>query len=423
MHGLMSYRRFGRARSLRSDRAGRTLSGDRAERTLDRYVATELVSSSVATFTSSWNRFGTPPLNNLHSHLRKARMRPDHLQNTREAELLHHPHGNTNSSWISPFGPALVFPSPVASCHLHQREDGLRCKDRENQEEKWIDSGRRIYLRINVVQETGWKGKGALPLQPYPHTDPSWPLIQTEASQPSIKSIHASPLQLAPEHQRPSFSHPSHPIYLAFMSIGSRSAGHEVVELLVQDTQEEEEVTCGSVRGGLVTIVYTSDECREDNRHARKSITRRVMQLSSRPLQTDHGVIQPKWREKQSYSRALQADHGCLESKLRYLLSAMVVKIATPHHLYKASEGFKWCVKSSHPSLFIQGSTWILNEQELGLSYLMEMARSHERREDSGRSKRRVPRRLGTLLGDSMERIKLLLAFQDGMKSGERGRH
>ncbi|KAF2599124.1 hypothetical protein F2Q68_00007987 [Brassica cretica] len=33
MHGLMSYRRFGRARSLRSDRA---------ERTLGRYVATEL---------------------------------------------------------------------------------------------------------------------------------------------------------------------------------------------------------------------------------------------------------------------------------------------------------------------------------------------------------------------------------------------
>ncbi|KAF2596933.1 hypothetical protein F2Q68_00011899 [Brassica cretica] len=40
--------------------------------------------------------------------------------------------------------------------------------------------------RIRVVQETGWKGKGALPLQPYPHTDPSWPLIQTEASKPSI---------------------------------------------------------------------------------------------------------------------------------------------------------------------------------------------------------------------------------------------
>ncbi|KAF3536690.1 hypothetical protein F2Q69_00024712 [Brassica cretica] len=33
MHGLMSYRRFGRARSLRSDRA---------EWTLGRYVATEL---------------------------------------------------------------------------------------------------------------------------------------------------------------------------------------------------------------------------------------------------------------------------------------------------------------------------------------------------------------------------------------------
>ena len=73
-----------------------------------------------------------------------------------------------------------------------------------------------------MVQETGWKGKGALPLQPYPHTDPSWLLIQTEASKPSIKSMHASPLQLAPEHQRPSFSHPIHPIYLAFMSIGSR---------------------------------------------------------------------------------------------------------------------------------------------------------------------------------------------------------
>ncbi|KAF3540636.1 hypothetical protein F2Q69_00021419 [Brassica cretica] len=40
MHGLMSYRRFGRARSLRSDRAGRTLG---------RYVSTELGSSSVAT--------------------------------------------------------------------------------------------------------------------------------------------------------------------------------------------------------------------------------------------------------------------------------------------------------------------------------------------------------------------------------------
>ncbi|KAF2572413.1 hypothetical protein F2Q70_00002213 [Brassica cretica] len=72
MHGLMSYRRFGRARSLRSDRArrqltclverdaveklgryvaterngrsvrARSLHSDRAERTLGRYVATEL---------------------------------------------------------------------------------------------------------------------------------------------------------------------------------------------------------------------------------------------------------------------------------------------------------------------------------------------------------------------------------------------
>ncbi|KAF3541943.1 hypothetical protein F2Q69_00021759 [Brassica cretica] len=67
MHGLMSYRRFGRARSLRSDRAwlelgryrpsgtnarslrsdrafarARSLHSDRAERLLSRYVATEL---------------------------------------------------------------------------------------------------------------------------------------------------------------------------------------------------------------------------------------------------------------------------------------------------------------------------------------------------------------------------------------------
>ncbi|KAF2577299.1 hypothetical protein F2Q68_00005249 [Brassica cretica] len=39
MHGFVSYRRFGRARSLRSDRT---------ERTIGRYVATELGSSSVA---------------------------------------------------------------------------------------------------------------------------------------------------------------------------------------------------------------------------------------------------------------------------------------------------------------------------------------------------------------------------------------
>ncbi|CAG7864184.1 unnamed protein product, partial [Brassica rapa] len=41
VHRLVSYRRFGRARSLCSDRT---------ERTLGRYVATELGSSSVATF-------------------------------------------------------------------------------------------------------------------------------------------------------------------------------------------------------------------------------------------------------------------------------------------------------------------------------------------------------------------------------------
>ncbi|KAF2605443.1 hypothetical protein F2Q70_00025597 [Brassica cretica] len=47
MHGLMSYRRFRRARSLRSDRAlararARSLRSDRAERTLGCYVATKL---------------------------------------------------------------------------------------------------------------------------------------------------------------------------------------------------------------------------------------------------------------------------------------------------------------------------------------------------------------------------------------------
>ncbi|KAF3511974.1 hypothetical protein F2Q69_00009655 [Brassica cretica] len=40
MHGLMSYRRFGRARSLRID--ARSLRSDRAEWTIGRYVATEL---------------------------------------------------------------------------------------------------------------------------------------------------------------------------------------------------------------------------------------------------------------------------------------------------------------------------------------------------------------------------------------------
>ncbi|KAG5384922.1 hypothetical protein IGI04_036392 [Brassica rapa subsp. trilocularis] len=69
MHELVSYRRFGRVRSLRNDRTERTLGcyvatelgsssrpslararslhSDRAERTLGRYIATELGSSSV----------------------------------------------------------------------------------------------------------------------------------------------------------------------------------------------------------------------------------------------------------------------------------------------------------------------------------------------------------------------------------------
>ncbi|KAF3584042.1 hypothetical protein F2Q69_00030645 [Brassica cretica] len=73
-----------------------------------------------------------------------------------------------------------------------------------------------------------------------------------------------------------------------------------------------------------------------------------------------------------------------------------------------------WCVKSSHSSP---------KQKELGMSYLMEMARSHERREYSGWSNHSSPKQKGsTLLGDSMERIRSLLAFQDGMKSGERGK-
>ncbi|KAF3551172.1 hypothetical protein DY000_02008975, partial [Brassica cretica] len=56
MHGLISYRRFGRARSLRSDRAERTLGryvatelGPSSLRTIGRYVATELGWISVTT--------------------------------------------------------------------------------------------------------------------------------------------------------------------------------------------------------------------------------------------------------------------------------------------------------------------------------------------------------------------------------------
>ncbi|KAF3539909.1 hypothetical protein F2Q69_00024502 [Brassica cretica] len=48
MHGLMSYRCFGRARSLRNDRA---------ERTLGRYVATELGSNSLVWVCFRWLMF------------------------------------------------------------------------------------------------------------------------------------------------------------------------------------------------------------------------------------------------------------------------------------------------------------------------------------------------------------------------------
>ncbi|KAF2551889.1 hypothetical protein F2Q68_00034424 [Brassica cretica] len=39
------------------------------------------------------------------------------------------------------------------------------------------------------------------------------------------------------------------------------------------------------------------------------------MQLRPIPLQGDHGVIQPKYREEESYSRPLQADHGVIQPK------------------------------------------------------------------------------------------------------------
>ncbi|KAF3538150.1 hypothetical protein F2Q69_00021121 [Brassica cretica] len=69
MHGLVSYRRFGRARSLHSDRAGwtlgryrlsetdaRSLRNDRAWFELGRYIATERDGHSVATYRPSLAR-------------------------------------------------------------------------------------------------------------------------------------------------------------------------------------------------------------------------------------------------------------------------------------------------------------------------------------------------------------------------------
>ncbi|KAF3588882.1 hypothetical protein F2Q69_00027545 [Brassica cretica] len=68
MHGLMSYRRFRRARLLRNDRAewtlgryvaternGRSIATDRAERALGRYVATERNMRSVV----AWRPFSS----------------------------------------------------------------------------------------------------------------------------------------------------------------------------------------------------------------------------------------------------------------------------------------------------------------------------------------------------------------------------
>lgn len=58
-------------------------------------------------------------------------------------------------------------------------------------------------LRIRVVKETGWKGKVALPLQPYSLTISSWPWVQNEPISPIHSNQAPLPLQLAPEHPRP----------------------------------------------------------------------------------------------------------------------------------------------------------------------------------------------------------------------------
>ncbi|KAF3556081.1 hypothetical protein F2Q69_00011843 [Brassica cretica] len=73
-------------------------------------------------------------------------------------------------------------------------------------------------LRIRVAKG-GWKGKGALPLQPYLTKTHPGRLIQTEPIS-TFQSVHTH--QLAPEHQRPDFSHPSHPLYLLFTALGYR---------------------------------------------------------------------------------------------------------------------------------------------------------------------------------------------------------
>ncbi|KAF2581634.1 hypothetical protein F2Q68_00003783 [Brassica cretica] len=60
MHGLMSYRRFGRARSLRSDRTldrARSLRSDRAEWAFGRYVATELWLELVRYIATAWSMY------------------------------------------------------------------------------------------------------------------------------------------------------------------------------------------------------------------------------------------------------------------------------------------------------------------------------------------------------------------------------
>ncbi|KAF3569687.1 hypothetical protein F2Q69_00060134 [Brassica cretica] len=50
----------------------------------------------------------------------------------------------------------------------------------------------REYAIGSVWSKTGWKGKGTFTLQPHPQTNPSCPLIQTEA----IPSIQASMSEL-----------------------------------------------------------------------------------------------------------------------------------------------------------------------------------------------------------------------------------
>ncbi|KAG5374337.1 hypothetical protein IGI04_042345 [Brassica rapa subsp. trilocularis] len=69
------------------------------------------------------------------------------------------------------------------------------------------------------------RGKGIFLMSwvPYLHTVSSWPLIQNEPISPLHSNQACLPCQLAPEHPRPAFSHPSHPFYPLITALGYRA--------------------------------------------------------------------------------------------------------------------------------------------------------------------------------------------------------